>query len=159
MVDKREIILKVHKTRRAYFMAYFMCLVIIGILLYLYFKGYVLENYVLYPSVLFVLGVIYVTEILHHREWWAVTNNTLIHSVSILNKNVREVDFSSISDLDLDKPLFERILNYGDVNVRLFLNETSIKIRHISSPEKFIKFLRDLILKDRNTKNVISRNG
>jgi hypothetical protein len=159
MVEKNEILLKVYKSRKAYILYYFFSLIIIFSLIYLYFRGYVIESYVFWICFIFVLGIIYTTEIIHHREWWAVTNNSLIHSVSIVNKNVREVDFSSISDLDLDKPLYQRILNYGDVNVRLFLNETSIKIRHINSPEKFIKFLRGLILKNRSQKNVVTRNG
>ena len=81
----------------------------------------------------------------------------MIQSTGIFNKNVREIDFSSISDLDLDQSFFKRFLNYGNVNVRLFLNETSIKIHDISNPEEFIETLQRLISMNRRPRHGIRK--
>ena len=94
-----------------------------------------------------------VSEYLRLRDWWAITNNSLVQSTGLFNKNVREIDFSSISDLDLEQSFFKRFLNYGNVNVRLFLNETSIKIIDITKPNDFIENLQRIISMNRGKKN------
>lgn len=144
-MGKKEYVLKVKKSRKSHLVYYLMILAIILILSYLSLNGYQMGGFVFIISGLFVFGILAFIEVNHAREWWAITNSSLIHSFSILNKNVREVDFSSISDLDLDQPLLKRMLNYGDVNVRLFLNETSICIKNINSPKLFIETLQGLM--------------
>jgi hypothetical protein len=85
-----------------------------------------------------------------------ITDNKPYYKIWVfLSKNVREIDFSSISDLDLEQPLFKRILNYGNVNVRLFLNETSISIKNINNPGQFIERLQEIISKHRKYKHEI----
>jgi len=135
-----------------------MALIVVGILFYINYNGYEIEKSILIFSGVFILGIIILVEILQAREWWGVTEHSLVHSKSILNKSIREIDFSSISDLDLDKPFYKRILNYGTVNVRLFINETAICIKNINRPEEFIDFLQELISKRGGTKNVLGKN-
>jgi uncharacterized membrane protein YdbT with pleckstrin-like domain len=122
-----------------------MVLAIIFLMGYIYFVGNILNPVALIVSLIFILFAIKLTELHRFKDWWAITNNSLIQSTGIFNKNVREIDFSSISDLDLDQPFLKRIMNYGNVNVRLFLNETSIKIIDINRPRKFIEELQGLM--------------
>jgi membrane protein YdbS with pleckstrin-like domain len=158
MKKRKNYLLKVKKSRKSYFFLYLMALVVLGVLIYFYKNNYEIDNLVFIFSGIFIVGIFFITEILHAREWWAITDSSLIHSISILNKNVREVDFGSISDMDLDKPLFKRLFNYGTVNVRVFLNETSIHVKDINNPEKFINLLQDLIKNKRSKKNVPGAN-
>jgi hypothetical protein len=154
MKKRGKYLLRVRKSRKSYFPFYIMVFIVFFSLLYLYQEGYELTSEVLTISLVFILGIFLLVEVLHRREWWAITETALIHSISILNKNVREVGFSSISDMDLDKPLYKRFLGYGNVNIRIFLNETTIRVKNINSPEKFIKLLQDLISKNRRETNV-----
>jgi uncharacterized membrane protein YdbT with pleckstrin-like domain len=140
-----------------------MNLIIIFLLIFLFFNGYNIEKFQILISTVFILFSIVFIEIHRIKDWWAITNSSFVQSLSILNKNVREVDFSSISDLDLEQPFLKRILNYGDVNVRLFLNETSIKIKNISKPREFMEKLQDTMFANRRNnskeeiKNPINR--
>jgi membrane protein YdbS with pleckstrin-like domain len=154
MKKSKNYLLKVKKSRKSYLFIYFLAIIVLFSLFYLNREGYEITSSVLVASLVFIVGIFFVTEVLHRREWWAITETALIHSISILNKNVREVGFSSISDMDLDKPLYKRFLGYGNVNIRIFLNETTIRVKNINSPEKFIKLLQDLISKNRRETNV-----
>jgi hypothetical protein len=142
MKQKRKFLLQVKKSRKQFVLAYFLSLLLVFSVLYLIYRGYNVSLLALGIATFFFLITLFVAEVIHTREWWAITESSLIHSESILNKNVREIDFSSISDLDIDQPLIARILGYGTVHIRLFLNETSVSIKNINSPENFIEELK-----------------
>jgi len=144
-MQKKKYLIKIKKSRKAYFLTYLMIFIILFALGFLYYNEQTPNQIILIISGIFIFLLIYIAEIKRFREWWAITDSSLIHSIGILNKNVREISFSSISDLDLDQSFFKRILNYGNVNVRLFLNETSIKITDITKPTEFIEELQRII--------------
>lgn len=144
-MTKRKYLIKVKRSRKTYLVLYLMIIAIFGLLIYIKNKGYEINQIPLIIAIAFAFFVIKFTELHRFKDWWAVTDKSLIQSTGIFNKNVREVDFSSISDLDLDQPFFKRIINYGDVNVRLFLNETSIKIKDINRPMDFIEDLQEIM--------------
>ena len=152
-MQKKEFLFKVRKSRKSYFLIYVMILIILGVLYYFKQQGLTIPGIALIISIIFIVLLIKFTEIHRLKDWWAITNSALIQSLGLLNKNVREVGFSSISDMDISKPFFKRFLNYGDVNVRLFLNETSIKIRDISNPEQFVEDFQRIILQNRKNNN------
>jgi membrane protein YdbS with pleckstrin-like domain len=152
-MQKGKYLLRVRRSRKSYLGLYFMVILVIGLIGYLYYNNYSLSSFALIISFIFIFSIIKFTEIHRFRDWWAITNSSIIQSTGIFNKNVREIDFSSISDLDLDQSFFKRILNYGNVNVRLFLNETSIKIIDINKPGEFIEELQRIISMNRGQKN------
>jgi len=152
-MQNRKYLLKVRRSRKTYCLLYLMIISIIGLISYFYYKGNSLNSFALIISFLFIILIIKFTELHRFKDWWAITNTSIIQSTGILNKNVRDIDFSSISDLDLDQPFFKRILNYGNVNVRLFLNETSIKIIDINKPGEFIEELQRIISMNRGSKS------
>jgi len=142
---KEQILLKVFKSRKSHIFYYLMIIVILGIVSFLYFSRGTVDLKILIASVVFIVFLLEFVEIDIVRNWWAITDSFLIESRSILNKNVREIEFHSIADIDLDQPLFKRILGYGTVNIRKFLNEKSITIEDIDRPEVFINILQDAI--------------
>jgi membrane protein YdbS with pleckstrin-like domain len=156
-MKKEKFLLKVKRSRKAYLILYLMMLFIIFLIVFLYYQGYSLNKLALISAIIFIIFIIKFIEVHRFREWWAISSTSLIQSTGIFNKNVREIGFSSISDLDLDQPFFKRILSYGNVNVRLFLNETSIKIVDISKPEYFIEELQKLISINQRKKNGIQQ--
>jgi hypothetical protein len=141
-MQKRRYLIKVKRSRKTYLLIYLMILAIIFSLSYLYYNGKTPAQIALIISGLFILFSIKLTELHRFKDWWAITDSSLVQSTGIFNKNIREIGFSSISDLDLDQLFFKRLLNYGDINVRLFLNETSIKIVGINKPRGFIEELQ-----------------
>jgi membrane protein YdbS with pleckstrin-like domain len=154
-MKKRKYLIKVRKSRKSFFILYLMMFFVLGFLAYLWLNGNGPEKIALISGIIFIILLIKYIEISVWKDWWAITENSLIQSTGILDKNVREIDFSSISDLDLDQAFFKRVLNYGNVNVRLFINETSIKIININKPRQFIDELQRLISKSRRGKDGI----
>jgi len=84
-------------------------------------------------------------EIHRIRNWWAITENSFIENRGIVNKNIREIEFESISDLSLNQGLHKRILGYGTINIRRFLNEAAISVPNINKPEVFLNLLQEAI--------------
>ena len=134
-----------------------MVLIVAGVLIYFKKNGLDIPKLTLIISLVFIFILIKSVEIHRIKDWWGVTDSALIQSLGLLDKNVREVGFSSISDMDVCKPLFKRFLNYGDVNVRLFLNETSIKIKDINNPEQFVENFQRIISQNRKNNNGIGQ--
>ena len=156
-MQKRNFLLKVRRSRKGYFLVYLMILIVFGVLFYLKRRELTIPTPTLIISIVFILLLIKFTEIHRIKDWWAITDSALVQSLGLINKNVREVSFSSISDMDVSKPIFKRLLNYGDVNVRLFLNETSIKINDINKPEQFVEDFQRIISQNRRNNDGIGQ--
>jgi membrane protein YdbS with pleckstrin-like domain len=156
-MKKKKYLIKIRRSRKSFLFLYLMAIFIIGSLIYLYYIGHPPSLFALIVAIIFIKIIIKYTEIQRWKDWWAVTETSLIQSTGIFNKNIREIDFSSISDLDLDQSLFKRFLNYGNVNIRLFLNETSIKIININKPGEFIEELQTIMSMSKKKKNGIRK--
>ncbi|MDP3966186.1 MAG: PH domain-containing protein [archaeon] len=142
---KEEIHLKVRRSRKSYFPYYLVAIIIIGILLSFYFMKIEIPAALLIAALILVALIIKFIEIHRMRNWWAITDSSFIESRGILNKNIREIDFDSISDIDLNQTFHKRVLGYGTVNIRRFLNETIISINNINNPERFVNVIQDAI--------------
>jgi uncharacterized membrane protein YdbT with pleckstrin-like domain len=148
-MPKRVFQVKVKASRNSYFLVYLMILSIIGAIIYLMTQGIQIEKWILISSVVFILFLIKIIEIHRHRDWWALTDTVLYESKSILNKNIREIDYSAIASLELDQPLYKRFLNYGTVIVRMRLNGAPVYINNIKSPEDFLRRDQKIIFEKR----------
>ena len=144
-MKKEQILLRVWRSRKSYLFYYFIIFLVIGILGYFYYLQVEISSTVLIIAIVVVILLVKIIEIHRIRNWWAITESSFVESKGILNKNVRELDFTSISDIDLNQGFFKRLLGYGTINVRRFLNETSIVINNINRPERFLNILQDAI--------------
>lgn len=149
-MKKEKLIMKVYRSRKSYFLYYLLILLTLFVVSYLYYKGYEFTPLKLILIGAFVLILIKFIEIHRIRDWWGITEDSFIESKSILNKNVREIEFNSISDIDLDQPLYKRLLGYGTINLRKILNEASITIKDINNPEEFIEVIQEAIKKSKS---------
>ena len=138
-MQKEKIIIKLRRARRSYFLVYFLSLAILMVLIYLATTGIVISIFMWIVAFFVISSLIKYAEIHRIKDWWGITDSALIQNLGIINKKIRHVGFTSISDMDVSKPIHKRILNYGDVNVRLFLSDTAIKINNISNPDRFVE--------------------
>lgn len=144
-MGKKKFLVKARRSRKTYLPIYILFLVGAGLLLYLNNTRGPLGSEITIAFLLAVFFGIKFAEFHRFRDWWGITENSFVESTGIFNKNVREVDFSSISDLDVSQPFLKRILGFGDVNIRLFINETSIHVKNINFPSDFADFLQEKI--------------
>ncbi len=84
-----------------------MIFIIVGVLIYFNGVGLTVPKFVLIISISFIFLLIKFTEIYRIKDWWGITNSGFVQSLGLLNKNVREVGFSSISDMDVHKPFLK----------------------------------------------------
>ncbi len=91
----------------------------------------------------FTLFGIKITEVHRLRDKYEINPKCLIFTTGYFNKNSKRVDLMAISDIDIEQTLWQRILNYGDVNVRLYSNETKTSIKEINNPSEFAQFLEE----------------
>lgn len=152
-MNKRNFLIKVKATRESYFPIYLMMLTILLTIMYLFLNGYEVSNTILISAIIFIILLVKVVEIHRQRDWWALTESNLVESKSILNKNLREIDYSSISGLELDQPLYKRMLNYGTIVVRMHLNGAPIFINNIKNPEEFLRKAQKIIFEKRRNNN------
>ena len=141
-MKKRDYILRVRRSRKSYTLAYIFIIAIIAGLIYAYQKGFNMGWKVLLIAGATIFFTIKLTEVHRYKDWWAITESSIVQSLGIFSKNLRAIDFGSISDIDVDQSLYQRILNYGDVNIRLFQNETSIRVNNINKPENFLDIIQ-----------------
>lgn len=150
-MTKEKISLKIYRSRKS--CIFYYLLIFIAIVIFFFLREHKMLSYeIAIAIVIFILFILILTEILVVLNWWAITDSFLIENRGILSKKIREIDFNTISDMDISQSVFERILGYGTVNIRKFLNEKSISISNINNPDVFLNILQDAIKKNKHGK-------
>ena len=149
----KEGIISICNSRKVYIPIYLMTILLITSAVYIKIEGYSLNKYAFVGVVLFALGSIKMTEIHRLTNRYEIGEATLSHVHGLFSKVNRKLDFFAISDLDVSQTPWQRMLNFGDINVRLFSKDSVARIKGISNPVKFADTLQDRIANCR--KNVM----
>jgi hypothetical protein len=150
--DSKEERISIYNTRKVYIPIYLMAILLVAAVISLKINGHELNKYALIGAGLFALASIKMTEIHRLTNKYEIGDSTLDHIQGLFSKINRKLDFFAISDLDVSQTPWQRMLNFGDVNVRLFSKESVAKIKGISNPLRFANILQERILNCR--KNV-----
>lgn len=137
--------LKVHNSRKIYIPVYIMIFVLIGTVIFIKYNGLKLNNYVWWVVIIFVILAIKYTEIHRFTNWYKITPDSLVHKQGILNKKIKNLDLSAISDIDIYQNFWQRMLGYGNISVRLFSEVSHTEIKNINDPVKFGNILEKSI--------------
>jgi uncharacterized membrane protein YdbT with pleckstrin-like domain len=145
-----EPIMKVRTSRKLYLPLYILVFILIAVVVYLKVSGLSVNTLALIGVVAFSIISFLFIEIHRLRDLYEINPNSLVHSHGILNKRIKSVDFFAISDSDVSQHLFQRVFNFGNVNVRLFSGKDSAtSIKNINNPRKFASFLEQSMNKKR----------
>ena len=137
--------MKVSNSRKLYIPIYLMILVLITVVLFIKYKGLSLNNTVLILVGLFILFAIKFTEVHRWSSSYEINKDSLVHRKGILNRKTRSMDFLAISDTEVKQNFWQRLLNYGDVSVRLYSGESDNPAKNINNPKKFARCLQKMI--------------
>ena len=135
--------MKVRTSRKAYFFIYLMIFILVTTVIFIKISGKELNELVFEAVLVFSAILICFIEIHRFRIFYGVTDISLVHSKGIFARITRKVDLSSISDADSKQTMWQRILNYGDVDARMFSKDSTLQIKNINAPEKFADFLEE----------------
>lgn len=142
--------LKVRNSRKLYIPLYFMIIILFLTIGFIKMSGKEINDLAFRAIIIFSLAILVFTEFHRIRNSYEINSNSLIASKGILNKNIKKVDLLSISDVDSHQNIWQRMLNFGDVNARLFSKDSATSMKNISNPVKFANFLEKMMSERRN---------
>jgi uncharacterized membrane protein YdbT with pleckstrin-like domain len=142
---EKEDFLIARSTRKIYLPVYAMIIILAAVATFIQSSGAELNDTALRTIFIFSIAGILATEIHRINNKYEITPNSLVHIKGILVKVTRKVDLLAISDADFKQNLWQMLLGYGDVEVRLFSRDSSTDVKNISSPANFVKFLEQKI--------------
>jgi uncharacterized membrane protein YdbT with pleckstrin-like domain len=118
-----------------------MIIILIGVMAYIKTKGYSINNIALIVVGLFAFFIIKCTEVHRLYNSYEITDTSLIHTKGIITKKTKRLQFPAISDADVTQTVWQRLLGYGDVNVRLYSRDSTTTVKNISKPFQFMSQL------------------
>lgn len=137
--------MKVRNSRKIYLPIYLMVLILIGTLIFIFYNDLPVNKWVLVLIILFIFFSIKYTELHRFSSSFEINKDSLIHTRGLLTKKIRSMDFFAVSDVETKKTLWQRLLGFGDVDVRLYSGESDNPVKNINQPEEFVRFLRKMI--------------
>lgn len=141
----KKYFMKVSNSRKIYLPIYFMVLVLIAVVIFIKYNDLNLSTPVLILVGLFIFSAIKFTELHRWSNSYEITKDSFVHNKGILNRKTRSMDFLAISDTELKQNFWQRLLNYGNVSVRLYSGERDNPAKNINNPKKFADCLQKMI--------------
>ena len=143
--DKNEnkTVMKLRTSRKTYFFVYFMIFILVTAIIVITISGKELNKFAFKAVLVFSAILIIFTEIHRFKNLYEINPHSLIHSKGILVKKTKRVDLLSVSDADSKQHPWQRLLNYGDVTVNLYSGGSTVPVKNINNPEKFVDFLEE----------------
>lgn len=131
----------ISNSRKVYLWVYLMIIILIAIIVFIKFYDSPLNNFVLIGVGIFIVLGIFFTELHRQIDSYKITSNYLMHSNGILSKETRKILIQSIVDIDLRQNFWQRLLNYGTIDIHSVSGANLIKVEKINKPNKFVDVL------------------
>lgn len=137
--DERTI--KLRNSRKIYFPIYIMILILIGVVGYIKFNNLPLNKFAFYGAIAFVVLGIKLGEVHRLFNRYELTSEYIIHSYGFFSTNVTRIYLPTISDLILKQSVWQKLLNYGNIEVHRYSDGSVIDLKNIPKPSKFLRIL------------------
>ena len=151
---EEKVLMKARPSRKQYLPFYIMTLLLAGLLIYLNIKGITISWTAVVSFMIFFFLGLNLTEVHRLNTLYEVTPTKVRCNYDmLLNKNVQRVDYIGISDIYVKNTVWQWIWGYGDVNIRLFSKEATIKIKKINKPDEFADVVEKVMMSYRTGKS------
>lgn len=141
MAKKSGGVMKVQNSRKVYFPIYLMIIILLGTVLLMKTSGKGIDNALLRIVIAFSAAGIIFTELHRGIYSYEINNHSLVCRRGFFIRRTKTIDLLAISDADSKQNPWQRLLDYGNVNVRLFSKDSTTLIKNINNPEQFVHFL------------------
>lgn len=145
MKEDKKKILRFRNTRKIYLPFYLMSLALIGIVIYFYSSGNPVNITALAVVGIFIVLGVKLTELHRFNNLYEVNQEVFSHRIGIISRKTETIDFLTISHIDIIQNLWQRIFNYGDVDLKVFSQDNLKPIKSVNSPYKLVRFLEDRV--------------
>ena len=139
-MEKEEILIT-RNSRKTYIPLYVMLTVLFMTIAFIQFSGRELNFIAVQATMIFTLFIIASTELHRMNNLYEIHPSLLVHVKGILKKVTRRTDLLAVSDADISQNLWQMMLGYGNVSVRVFSQDSTMQVRNISDPSDFVDFL------------------
>jgi len=134
--------LKTSNTRKLYIPLYSMVIILLGTISYIKFNNKPLSPIAFNISIIFSILIIIGTEIHRLGNSYEINNNAVIHRRGYFSIISKTIEFGAISDADIKQTLWQRIFNYGHVEIHRYSEFNKTLIKDINKPAEFQAFLQ-----------------
>lgn len=138
--DDNEVI-KTRNSRKLYIPLYMMIFILMLTISIAKFSDKEVNDLAFKTALIFSGSVIIFAEIHRIINRYEITKQSLIHKKGIFVQTIKRVDLIAVSDADSKQNLWQKFFGYGDVSVHLFSRDSSIQVKSINNPNKFVIFL------------------
>ena len=141
--DNKEEGLKTRNSRKVYIPIYTMIFILILTISFAKFSGKEVNDLAFKTALIFSGSAIFLVEIHRIINRYEINNQSLIHRKGIFVQTIKRVDLIAVSDADSKQNLWQKFFSYGDVSIHLFSRDSSIQVKGINNPSKFVIFLEE----------------
>lgn len=134
--------IKVRNSRKCYIPFYLMVVLLVGILVTIAAMGKPISLLGLGGSAIFILAAIKSTEVHRLMNSYEITKKYIIHNKGLFAVSEKSIFIPTISDIIVDQSSWERILNYGTVNIHRYSDGSKVEAKKIANPKKFAEILQ-----------------
>ena len=139
--DNKEEIIRIRNSRKLYIPLYIMIFILILTVSIAKSSGKEVNDLAFNAVLIFSGSVIFFAEIHRIINSYEINDQSLVHKKGIFVQTIKRVDLIAVSDADSKQNLWQKFLGYGDVSVHLFSRDSSIQVKSINDPAKFVIFL------------------
>lgn len=139
-------------SRKKYTPFYFLAFLSFIFTIYLIFLERVSFSFIFVPLI-FAAIVIKGTEIHRLGHKYELNNRSVVHTRGYLLANSRRIDLFAISDIIITQSFLQRVLNFGDIHIRLFSVESTNTLKNINRPHQFAQKIEEQMYEARGVGN------
>ncbi len=146
-----EEVLRKRNSRKLYIPVYIMVAILFGTIAFIQLSGRDLNFIAVQATLIFTFFLFASTELHRINNVYEIHPGSLVHVKGILKKITRRTDLLAVSDADISQNLWQMMLGYGNVSVRVFSQDSTMRVRNISGPSQFVDFLTERMKKSRRS--------
>lgn len=128
-------VLVARNSRKVYVPVYLMILILLSAVAFIKIKGFNLSLLAIISVSIFTILGFKVTEVHRLGNKYEINPLSLIHTQGYFSTHSKRVDLDSISHMEVMQTAWQRLLNYGDVEVMMFA-EKATTLKNINHPHK-----------------------
>jgi membrane protein YdbS with pleckstrin-like domain len=138
----REPIFITRTSRKLYFPVYLMIFILITVLTFIKIQGLQISILAIASVLVFTILGIKVTELHRLGSKYEVNPLSLIHTRGYFGTNSKRIDLDAISHMDVMQTPWQRLLNFGDIEVMMF-GERAVTIKNINHPHRLASLFEE----------------
>jgi len=143
-----DIVLKV--ARKAFLHIYVLASLAILTTLFLFILGKPTPLWMWIVSIIVLIMGVKIPELERFTTQYTISPDAVVVQTGIFTKRRQYITMNNIIDVTLDQSVWQRMLNYGDLSVHTF-NDDTINIGSINNPKEILPHIERFITK-RDTK-------